>query len=748
MATKLVHITDNDIEQVTDLAADCFVDDPFFEPLSKNRDKRKEKLKATYRECIGICVKYGSAIGHKENEQFISFILYFNYHEIKIHHPNEYKFIFEGNKYTRKINKSLQGELKNIDNYLCDNWEYLYLLAIGVKEEYRRKGYAENLVEVVKQTFPNYNLFTDTSNLSSRKLCEKLKFENKGKAYGCTLLSFTQQQQIKSWTQDDTVWLAVPSELKAKNLGISVLAEEIITQKHIQTISGVDPYFRYNPCTNSEVRIIKISYTDLMKYHRYINDIQFDEINIQRPDKLVLIYVTNNSSFPGLVSYHFESEPYKHKMEWEIIPDVYTSIPIQYNDIKKIRKNTENNSLIINRILKFIDLRTKFDAGIPVENFNSNRFRERIERYYLGRINVQLCLVNVTDFQSNNKEPDRIGNPVEMEMIVSIDKETQCGILHLVTLSGGFLITHYLDSVSRNEIFVLPNEPEKNSKYNLYEYLKDKFEIEKKGSARNFLTVPEERKYFDGKEHLLASILFCEAVFEGGDYLSKVIDKNIMGILSDSKGIAQYNYAGAAYIYNNILIQFSKSFQTGIYERIKMESVTLFYIELVLFEISAIQIANDKIIKLLAEINDKHKNSPRKVLHFIDTILSNHVQSIEFWDIPFNYPSTKEAVENIRRGFSIENEKIIFERNEKELLMIYDMRSDFVDKGIGMFISFIMLILAIISAVSAFSSLKDKSLFITIILNIIVVGLYLSYLLRNILYKNNFVKKFFKKRGQ
>jgi hypothetical protein len=271
---------------------------------------------------------------------------------------------------------------------------------------------------------------------------------------------------------------------------------------------------------------------------------------------------------------------------------------------------------------------------------------------------------------------------------------------------------------------------------NLYQYLFDEFGIEKKGAAKNFMTIPESREEIMGEDNsdLMASILFGEALYDDGEYLSKVVDKDIMRILSDKNGIAQYNYA-TVYVFHNVLVQMSKSFQTDLQERIKQESITLFYIELILFELSALGIANDQSIQYLADIDNKEFN-PKKVLGKINSILSGYVKSIEFWNVQLNYPSSKRSMEDIRKYFFIEKEKAIFQRNKRELLMIYDMRSDIVDKYENVLITTIMAILAAISAISTIFDVSSiQKGFITCFIAVCALFFYRKYLSKKTHYK-------------
>ena len=307
----------------------------------------------------------------------------------------------------------------------------------------------------------------------------------------------------------------------------------------------------------------------------------------------------------------------------------------------------------------------------------------------MGRVKIQLLAERGVCFDGFD-EDEAYGEPIEVEMVVTVDTHSKCGILHLISFSCGLLLTQYLDSVSRNQINIVS----KGKNINLYNYLERTFGLEKKGTAKHFITVPQAREEIP--QDLLASVLFCETLYNDGESLGKVVDKDICGILSDPNGHAQYNYA-SGYSYSNVMIQMSTSFKCELYKRVEIESVTLFYIELLLFEESAIGIANDKIVLFLSKID---KYTPPKTLKEINKIVTEHVLTIDFWNIQVNYPSSQKSLDELSVSFNIGAIRTIFQRNQKELLMIYDIRSDIVEKDESLLMSVIVMILTAVSVLN------------------------------------------------
>ena len=272
--TKIQPILKEDIEFVCLLAVECFADDPFYVKLSDDRNRRIEKMMDIFRQSIQICSDYGHAYGIKEEAEFVGFSIWFDYDNLKKYHEPEYRHIFYGGK---KANEILAKTTKDIDSIINGSSEYLYLLALGVKSEFRQKGYASLLVNSMLKAYPHYNFFADVFNQSILGLYEKLGFdiiEGERDEYKFVINRSRQDSLLldsRSGDQEDTVWLAIPSRLNIEALDITPLAEDKADINFVETASGTNPYFRTSLYTNSKARLIEISYKDLLKYQRYIN---------------------------------------------------------------------------------------------------------------------------------------------------------------------------------------------------------------------------------------------------------------------------------------------------------------------------------------------------------------------------------------------------------------------------------------------------------------------------------------------
>lgn len=729
----LSKISKEDIYNVAVLAGECFIDDSFYLELSKKREERKEKIINIFKRSIEICLDYGIAFGYKENDDFVAFILAFNYTNLLSYHKDEFWHIFDGSIGEKSFENKLKSEFYNINNHIIgDSKEYIYILAVAVKDEYRQKGIASKLIDIIRTAYPQYNLFTDLSNHRSWPLYERLGFKRLGEEAGCILTRYISKQD-ETEIDCNNLKLAIPINFDTEKVFGKHISGKTTKLKHSESVKGEFPFFTQSLFESVQARIIDINYEDLLKYQRHINVLNFIEIKCkdESSEDIFLIYMSNNDRSKGLILQSCSEKYLEDKaIEWGIIPDCFISIPILYNSEKELIDSSKDDNYLINRLMTALKFRTDYEAGIPLKNMDGRGFKGRIKRYYLGNVKIQIQGERNIVFNGVEKEAENICEPVNVALLASIDKNTQSGVLHIVSMSCGLLISQLLDSISRNQVSIFIDEGNTETTDNFYSYLANRYKIYKKGSAKAFLTIPKTKKSVPND--LLASLLFCETFYDDGELLGKVVDKEITELLSDDQGNAQYNYA-SVYTYSNILLQMSESLSGSLTTRVTKESITLFYIELLLFEEAAINIANDEIIKFLTNLDEY---SPKAVLKSINIIVSEHVKSMDFWDIQMNYPSSKKSIDDIRKAFKIENLRGIIKRNLEQLLMIYDTRSDIIDKTES---SILTTIGAVLTILSVLGLLMDPSQWKSLGVAALIVGLFI--MLKNILFKKALKRK-------
>ena len=706
-------ITDENINIFSEFAVLCFKDDVFYKSIIDDKINFKSKLFEIYYKSIHICMKYGHAYYYTKGEDIVGFAVWFDYALLKKCSPLDFLHIFP--VHDNDFNTELLNKHYNvIDEIIGGITNCMYLLSIGVHPSYRRQGIASLMISDMMQAYPQYSFFTDISNSDSAKIYDRLGFVRVGESEGCILMRYLCKQTDYSLNLNRKIHLLVPEGICVSAFLKREVEYERVKIKFLKSVKDNEPYFVQSLYDYSEGVIICVDYHELLSYQRYINILNSQEIFLIIGNKIVVTYVFTENECDLLINDNLKKTifPVKQK-EYDLIPDIFVNIPVYYVDMQLLENlHNINNNININLLLDALSFRTTYESGGDVEALNAQRFKERIHRYYIGNIEVQIKPEEENSLSCKfDKKEFILDNPVEIGMVISVDEMTNTGVLHIVLFSCEILLTQLLDTISRNQLYVKDG----NEFVNLYDFIKQKFKIEKKGSPKSFVTLPINRS--DIGDDLLASILFCETYYEYNESLGTVVDKDILRILKDKHGMAQYDYA-CVYAYSNILVQLSEHLSGSIWERINVEAITLFYIELIMFEEAAIHITNDLIIDFLTKLDDY---VPVEALKEINVIISNHSRTIEFWDLQLNYPSSRKSIDNIRKSFEIDKYIKTLERNREQILMIYQTRSDIIDRKEAAVLSAAGIVLAGISSVEAINNCGDSVVFYVVTFLVILL---------------------------
>ena len=220
----------------------------------------------------------------------------------------------------------------------------------------------------------------------------------------------------------------------------------------------------------------------------------------------------------------------------------------------------------------------------------------------------------------------------------------------------------------------------------LHDYIYCKYQIEKLGIPRNLVISPfisDEENDVETHKSYISSILYGETSFAEEEELGKIVDDSIDDLLEREYGDNIYDYA-KFYISRVTVLQCEETYKDYVVERIDFAVVELFYIELVVLELAAIYNASSNISKFINNYNihtslrkrivEKFTASSEGVLSKIDEILEEYARTLDFWDVPMNYHSSKKALDVIRDKFEVEREVGQLERNRSEISSIYESR--------------------------------------------------------------------------
>ena len=417
--------------------------------------------------------------------------------------------------------------------------------------------------------------------------------------------------------------------------------------------------------------------------------------------------------------------------EKKLIADIYTLIPARYESFERIYKyHVEDNNFIANNIITGLIFQENFEYG--VDESNDRRFKDRIRRIDLGTIHLMLLEETHYNYFDKTQIECIAEDPIPVRLIASLDLETHTAVLYMIYMGYNDRASKYLDQITRNEIRVAVPESEYfhheghmkkivseggNEFYTvcLHDYIYCKYQIEKLGIPRNLVISPfitdEENDIVTHKSYI-SSILYGETSFAEEEELGKIVDDSIDDLLAREYGDNIYDYA-KFYISRVTVLQCEETYKDYVVERIDFAVVELFYMELIVLELAAIYNASSNISKFINNYNiqtsfwkklkESFTASSEDVLGKIDEILEEYARTLDFWDVPMNYHSSKKALDIIREKFEVEREVAQLERNRSEISSIYESRKTKNSAFSNFVMSLIGVMLTLSSVIGLFS---------------------------------------------
>lgn len=682
----IADISASEIREAAAFGCANFKDDPYYADVLARGGEAE--LTSIFEKSIDICIRFGIAKKIEHGGKIVAFLLAFNYYKMKICHRREFGHFFTLDGNAAK-SKSLEKERKLLESCMDGSKDYIYLLAIAVAPEMRRKHIASSLIHELVLTYNHFGIIADVSNPLSLGIYKREGFEFSGKTDGCTVVK---KKADKPYDYGKSPRLVLPSDYDAHCL--QGLDYRLVRCSRLHPIHGL-PFFVPQTEAETEAKLYELDFDTLLRFQREIGLTNCIEKTVYVENAPAVCYLVSDynlydaDELKGNI-HAFEGEIYLSKStEWSIVPDVITSIPILYTDISLLKSaHFEKYNRSALHILQALEFRTEYESGVPFAKSREG-FKNRIRRFYLGSFDIQLLCEQNLCFQGIEKDVP-CGEAYKASIFVSVDTQSSIGVFHIVCMSCGLLLTQYLDCVSRNQINIL----DANKTVNLFEYILNNYGLEKNGSAKNIITIFRDRK--EVSDDLLASVMFSETLYEEGEALGRVADPEIREKLKNPTGFSQYSYA-AAYSYNNLIVQLSETICSSVENRIITESITMHLAELAALEESAICFANKHIVEYLSEIDRK---SSSQTLKSYGNILSEYAKTIDFWDIQMNYTSSQKSTEEIRKAFRIDKQLEIYARNQAALKEVYQTKSDYVDKVESSILTAVGAILTVISIFS------------------------------------------------
>ncbi len=695
---QLIKLSEINLDEVVSLFGDCFYDDHYYAQIFPDVSTRREEIINKFSDTINFVLKSGYCYGVKLKNELISFILCFDYTKTKTENEKQFLKIFDLNATTEEnlpYYDSLHAPLSNCSASV------IFLLSVAVKKTYRKKGIASALIDAILAKHPECCFAGDVSNEKSLDIYKKRDFKISTLDEKYYLVLHTPETVATDVFENDTFRLAVP---ETKLLETNNIPHKIIKNHH--TVFGVktaeyfeNKFFEESFDSMSSAVLVEIEYQSLLAYQRVINMAQ----NSERLSGAILYYVLN-TPYPSklLTNGLLEEMLVNRKTEWSIIPDVYVSVPVEYQDINLIKEIDYTCSENERAFLDALNFRTVYEAGIPSSingNNDVSNIKNRIKRYPMGKF--LLKIVDEMSMDNIDSEPETIGMPAYVNCYISLDCISNCAVVTWCSLSAPFLISHYMDNTIRNQIMIYDGE----QWINFFDHLQTKYRIFKKGTPKIFAKISQDRSVFSNNQ--LASLLFSESIYPDGESFGNIIDGELIEIISSKYGMGQYD-RGHVFAHTNVVLQFDKESKAGFLYRLQEATITLFYIELLLFEEAAITIADQAIVKLYS--TDSFI-SPTSFLKQVDRIYDNYSKTIAFWDMQVNYPSSQKSMHMLRTAFKINEQLENMSRNREQLQISFDTKCEIIDRNDTQRMD---LSLAILSILTIFSALMDSHAYVAV----------------------------------
>ena len=673
----------NDINRVMDLFCSSFYDDIYYEKMFPNKNNRKERMMREFTSPIDFCLENGFSLGVFNDSKLIAFIITVDY-QMLYENKDMYNSIFAidiiDDNYEKKI--KLKEKLQEFAD------KTLFLLSLAIEKQYRKKGLASSFIEYLIKSFPDYNLIADVSNPNSLNMYVKRRFNVEQIADEYYFVSRRAMPYDGLNLQTNSTKIALSSSEELDHLGIK---SHFVSEKYIMDIKISNfGYFIEKKGEIELAKVYEISYQDLLQYQKHIGVSSFTE----KAEVDFLYYVCNADNYVvEQYSEEYESFLEKREVERKICPDIFVSIPVSYVN-SSLFEEIEGDELS-KAVLKNLDFRTKYEAGIistsRIEKGNC-AFKNRIKRRYLGKIKIKNCGENSLD---NYDDYYLIGTAYYVDIYVSYDELSKSAVIGLYSMSCPFLTSLFFDNIIRNQVIVVDIDEEG---LNLFDYLEQKYAIKKSGSPKIYSVIPEDRDIMASGQ--IGALLSGEMIYEDGENFGRIIDSDIIGIVESQLGMGQYN-RGCVLAYMNVVLQFDKHLKGLLVDRVAEEIITQFYIELVMFEESAINSTNDSITDLLGNPSFL---TPVEYLKAVEKIQDDYSKTMCFWSITLNYPTSQKSIEMLRDAFRIEKQLDKLERNKTQLEEVFDTKNDIIDRTETKRVD---TSLAVLSVLAIFSALID-----------------------------------------
>ena len=539
------------------------------------------------------------------------------------------------------------------------------------------------LVELLREQYRDSHLLFRISGEQSEKFQEDLAVVSeknlKSHRYDAAgenvwLFHFAPQIRMEDTYFEEEILLILPGQEVLLEMGIEeaeVTMVELTGYEIVQSEKG-SAFFR-KPGAACEGVLLQCDYEQLLRYQRFINLTDYEEHFEQTDRGKALIYSEKDQNDSSLLWNDLLREMVKtRKAEWSIVPDSYIMYPVTYKDHDRLLECACYDNQEISNYMHYMDIRLQCETGVPFGKDGIDlmeRYKNRLERIPLGRLRVRITLEMILDILDHEDQP--VGCDAEVEAVLSIDRSSHIGVLTLVSLSTPFLLSHFLDNIVRNQLMVIE---ENGEAVNLYAYMQEKWGLNASGTPKSYEMIPKEKNCLNKKQ--LGAVLLSETIYEEGEDFGEFTDAEILKLTNSETGMGQYSRAFVV-AHTNVLLDFEKDLRGTIQARMYNAAFTCFYVELLMFEEAALTCFNKELIDLMAEVM---RIEPTEFLTSARTITNRYLNTVDFWNVSVNYPSSQKSLQMIRKSFLIDDLREKMEYNQKQVGNIFNINREIVDR--------------------------------------------------------------------
>lgn len=545
------------------------------------------------------------------------------------------------------------------------------------------KEKVSRLVELLREQYRDSHLLFRISGEQSEKFQEDLAVVSeknlKSHRYDAAgenvwLFHFAPQIRMEDTYFEEEILLILPGQEVLLEMGIEeaeVTMVELTGYEIVQSEKG-SAFFR-KPGAACEGVLLQCDYEQLLRYQRFINLTDYEEHFEQTDRGKALIYSEKYQSDSSLLWNDLLREMVKtRKAEWSIVPDSYIMYPVTYKDHDRLLECACYDNQEIGNYMHYMDIRLQCETGVPFGKDGIDlmeRYKNRLERIPLGRLRVRITLEMILDILDHEDQP--VGCDAEVEAVLSIDRSSHIGVLTLVSLSTPFLLSHFLDNIVRNQLMVIE---ENGEAVNLYAYMQEKWGLNASGTPKSYEMIPKEKNCLNKKQ--LGAVLLSETIYEEGEDFGEFTDAEILKLTNSETGMGQYSRAFVV-AHTNVLLDFEKDLRGTIQARMYNAAFTCFYVELLMFEEAALTCFNKELIDLMAEVM---RIEPTEFLTSARTITNRYLNTVDFWNVSVNYPSSQKSLQMIRKSFLIDDLREKMEYNQNQVGNIFNINREIVDR--------------------------------------------------------------------